>query len=136
MLELFKKYKTKFGVVVDEYGDITGILTLHDLTESIFGDILEEDEEAVPGMVERPDGSWSVDGNMQIDDFMDKMDILLYEDIEHKNFTTLSGMAMYFLGRVPREGDVFVYRDLEFEVVDMDNSRVDKLFVRRKAEQE
>lgn len=136
VLELFKKYKTKFGVVVDEYGDITGILTLHDLTESIFGDILEEDEEAVPGMVERPDGSWSVDGNMQIDDFMDKMDILLYEDIEHKNFTTLSGMAMYFLGRVPREGDVFVYRDLEFEVVDMDNSRVDKLFVRRKAEQE
>lgn len=123
-------------MVVDEYGDITGILTLHDLTESIFGDILEEDEEAVPGMVERPDGSWSVDGNMQIDDFMDKMDILLYEDIEHKNFTTLSGMAMYFLGRVPREGDVFVYRDLEFEVVDMDNSRVDKLFVRRKAEQE
>ena len=68
VLELFKKYKTKFGVVVNEYGDVIGILTLHDLTESIFGDILEEDEEEVPEIVERSDGSWLVDGKMHIGD--------------------------------------------------------------------
>ncbi len=78
VLELFKKYKTKFGVVVNEYGDVIGILTLHDLTESIFGDILEEDEEEVPEIEERSDGSWLVDGKMHIGDFMDKMDILLW----------------------------------------------------------
>ena len=136
VLELFKKYKTKFGVVVNEYGDVIGILTLHDLTESIFGDILEEDEEEVPEIVERSDGSWLVDGKMHIGDFMDKMDILLYEDIGHKNFTTLSGMAMYLLGRVPQEGDSFSYRELHFEVTDMDDIRVDKLWVRRSGKKE
>lgn len=136
VLELFKKYKTKFGVVVNEYGDVIGILTLHDLTESIFGDILEEDEEEVREIVERSDGSWLVDGKMHIGDFMDKMDILLYEDIGHKNFTTLSGMAMYLLGRVPQEGDSFSYRELHFEVTDMDDIRVDKLWVRRSGKKE
>ncbi len=136
VLELFKKYKTKFGVVVNEYGDVIGILTLHDLTESIFGDILEEDEEEVPEIMERSDGSWLVDGKMHIGDFMDKMDILLYEDIGHKNFTTLSGMAMYLLGRVPQEGDSFSYRELHFEVTDMDDIRVDKLWVRRSGKKE
>ncbi len=136
VLELFKKYKTKFGVVVNEYGDVIGILTLHDLTESIFGDILEEDEEEVPEIVERSDGSWLVDGKMHIGDFMDKMDILLYEDIGHKNFTTLSGMAMYLLGRVPQKGDSFSYRELHFEVTDMDDIRVDKLWVRRSGKKE
>ncbi len=136
VLELFKKYKTKFGVVVNEYGDVIGILTLHDLTESIFGDILEEDEEEVPEIEERSDGSWLVDGKMHIGDFMDKMDILLYEDIGHKNFTTLSGMAMYLLGRVPQEGDSFSYRELHFEVTDMDDIRVDKLWVRRSGKKE
>lgn len=129
VLELFKKYKTKFGVVVSEYGDIEGVLTLHDLTESIFGDILEEDEEPVSEMVRRADGSWLVAGAMSVEDFMDAMSILVYDDIREQDFATLSGMAMYFLESVPKEGDIFYYHDLKFEIVDMDSSRVDKLLV-------
>ena len=131
ILELFKKYKTKFGVVVSEYGGIEGIITLHDLTESVFGDILEEDEEPVADIVRRSDGSWLVDGSMSVDDFMDEMGIISYEDIGDKDFTTLGGMAMYFLRSVPKESDIFYYRELKFEVVDMDGSRVDKLLVIR-----
>lgn len=134
VLELFKKYKIKFGVVVDEYGDVQGVITLHDLTESIFGDILEEDEEPTPKLVKRSDGSWLADGAMDVDDFMDEMGVFSYEDLEVGDFTTLGGMAMYFLKNIPREGDVFYYRDMEFEVVDMDHSRVDKLWVSRKSE--
>lgn len=136
VLELFKRNKTKFGVVVSEYGDVEGIITLHDLTESIFGDILEEDEEQEPEWVQRADGSWLVDGSMNVDDFMDDMNILVFDDVRQENFTTLSGMAMYFLKKVPEEGDVFYYRDLKFEVVDMDQSRVDKLLVIRVKEEE
>ncbi|WP_298611566.1 hemolysin family protein [uncultured Odoribacter sp.] len=134
VLELFKKYKTKFGMVVSEYGDITGIITLHDLTESIFGDILEEGEEPEAGIVVRKDGSFLVDGAMNVDDFMDEMGIVLYEDIAGQDFTTLSGMAMFFLRSVPKEGDVFYYRNLKFEVMDMDSSRVDKLLVTKTKE--
>lgn len=131
VVELFKKYKTKFGVVVSEYGDVEGIVTLHDLTESVFGDILEEDEEDVPQLVRRADGSYLVDGSMNVDDFMDEMGVLVFEDIQQEDFTTVGGMAMYFLKKVPEEGDIFYYRDLKFEIMDMDQSRVDKLLVYR-----
>lgn len=136
VLELFKKHKTKFGVVVNEYGDLQGILTLHDLTESIFGDILEEDEEPEPDLIARPDGSYLVDGSMDVDDFMDAMGIILYNDIEEADFSTLGGMAMYFLENVPKEGDAFYYRNLKFEIVDMDHSRVDKLLVSKVGKEE
>ena len=66
---------------------------------------------------------------MNIDDFMDKMGILSYSEIENEGFTTLGGLAMHFLNKVPTEGDSFVFKDYKFEVVDMDNSRVDKMLV-------
>ena len=128
-LETFKTNKRSFGVVVNEYGGIEGIITLHDLTESIFGEIPEEGEDFETEIVKRQDGSFLVDGSMNLDDFMDEMGILNFDDLESEGFTTLSGMAMFFLGRIPKEGDTFLYHNLRFEVMDMDNSRVDKLLV-------
>lgn len=129
VLELFKKNKNKFGVVVNEYGGIEGVITLHDLTESIFGDILEEDEVEEEEIVTRKDGSMLVDATMNIGDFMEEMDIFSYDDLENKDFTTLGGMAMFFIERIPKAGDTFEYKNLKFEVVDMDRGRVDKLLV-------
>ena len=129
ILEIFKKNKNKFGVVVNEYGSMEGIITLHDLTESIFGDILEEDETEEEDIVTRQDGSMLVEGSMNIKDFMDEMGILEYDDLEAEDFTTLSGLAMFLIGRIPKAGDLFTYRNLHFEVVDMDRGRVDKLLV-------
>ncbi len=131
VLELFRLQKTNFAVVVSEYGAVEGILTLHDLTETILGEIPEEFDDHIREVIERQDGSWLVDGAMSIDDFMDAFGILSYEDIENEGFTTLGGLAMHFLRKVPREGDVFHYKDLQFEVMDMDRSRVDKLMVTR-----
>jgi putative hemolysin len=131
VLELFRLQKTNFAVVVSEYGAVEGIITLHDLTETILGDIPEEFDDHVQEVIERQDGSWLVDGAMSIDDFMDTFGILSYEDIENEGFTTLGGLAMHFLRKVPREGDVFHYKDLRFEIVDMDRSRVDKLLISR-----
>lgn len=129
VLELFKKNKNKFGVVVDEYGNTEGIITLHDLTESIFGDILEENETEEEEIVIRQDGSMLVEASMNIDDFMETMGILSYDDLKGEDFTTLSGLAMFLIGRVPKAGDLFSYKNLEFEIVDMDRGRVDKLLV-------
>lgn len=129
VLELFKKNKNKFGVVVNEYGGIEGIITLHDLTESIFGDIQEENEVEEEPIVKRKDGSLLVDASMNIGDFMEEMGIMFYDDLESENFNTLGGLAMFYIGRIPKAGDIFNYQNLQFEVVDMDNGRVDKLLV-------
>ena len=136
VLELFKKNKNKFGVVVNEYGSTEGIITLHDLTESIFGDILEENETEEEEIVKRQDGSLLVEGSMNIDDFMEEMGILSYEDLKSEDFTTLSGLAMFLIGRIPKAGDTFSYKNLRFEVVDMDRGRVDKLLVIKNDERE
>ena len=122
VLELFKKNKNKFGVVVNEYG--------------IFGDILEENEMEEEDIVIRQDGSMLVEASMNIDDFMEEMGILSYDDLKVEDFTTLSGLAMFLIGRVPKAGDLFSYKNLQFEVVDMDRGRVDKLLVIKKEEEE
>ena len=129
VLELFKKNKNKFGVVVDEYGNTEGIITLNDLTESIFGDILEENETEEEDIIVRQDGSMLVEASMNLDDFMETMGILNYDDLKEEDFTTLSGLAMFLIGRVPKAGDLFTYKNLDFEIVDMDRGRVDKLLV-------
>ncbi len=129
LLELFRQKKTNFGVVVSEYGALEGIITLHDLTEAILGELPEENEEAEFDLVVRNDGTMLVDGSMNIDDFMDKMGIYSYDDIDNEGFTTLGGLAMHILGKIPVETDIFVYKDYKFEIIDMDNSRVDKLLV-------
>lgn len=105
------------------------IITLHDLTESIFGDILEENEMEEQDIVARQDGSLLVEASMNLDDFMEAMGILDYDDLKEEDFTTLSGLAMFLVGRVPKAGDLFTYKNLHFEIVDMDRGRVDKLLV-------
>jgi putative hemolysin len=117
-------------------GNYDGIITLHDLTESIFGDILEENETEEEEIVVRQDGSMLVEASMNLDDFMEAMGIMNYDDLKEEDFTTLSGLAMFLIGRVPKAGDLFSYKNLDFEVVDMDRGRVDKLLVIKKEEDE
>ena len=109
---------------------------MHDLTESIFGDILEENETEEENIVTRADGSMLVEASMNIGDFMEAMDILNYDDLKEEDFTTLSGLAMFLIGRIPKAGDIFHYRSLEFEIVDMDRGRVDKLLVTKQDDYE
>lgn len=97
---------------------------------------MEENETEEEEIVRRQDGSLLVEASMNIDDFMDAMGILNYDDLREEDFTTLSGLAMFLIGRVPKAGDLFTYKNLEFEVVDMDRGRVDKLLVVKHEEDE
>ncbi len=133
-LELFRENKKNFGIVISEYGGVEGILTLHDLTETILGEIPEESEEADDIIIKREDGSMLVNGSMHINDFMEAMNIVKFDDIEESGFNTMGGMAMHLLGKVPSETDQFTYNGFHFEVIDMDGSRVDKLLVTRATE--
>jgi len=134
VLEMFRKNRKNFGVVVDEYGSMEGIITLHDITEAVLGDFPEETEEAHQYIQSRKDGSYLVDASIPIDFFMDEMSVYAYDDISHIDFNTLGGLCMHFLNKVPEEGDGFKYRDMLFKIEKMDGSRVKYVTVKRLGE--
>jgi putative hemolysin len=126
-LEQFKKARVKYGIVTDEFGGIQGIVTLNDILEALIGQVLEADEEL--DITERADGSWLVDGQYSFYDFLAYFDM---EDLYAKNdFNTLSGLILDVLERVPKTGDKLLWKNFEFEIVDMDKARIDKVLVKK-----
>jgi len=122
-LEIFKEKGTELLLVIDEFGGLQGLLTVNDVIEEIVGEIeLEE-----PQATQRQDGSWLLDGMLEVDEFKEifKLDSLPHED----EYETLSGFMMVSLGRVPQTADHFEWKELRFEVIDMDGRRVDKVLV-------
>jgi putative hemolysin len=132
LIEAFKKHRQHLALVIDEYGEFQGLVTMTNVMEILVGDVATVEDESQPEIVQREDGSWLVDGNIPIERFREAMKInytLPGEDIQA--YRTLGGYAMMCLGRVPQVEDQFVSDDLRFEVVDMDQNRVDKLIVSR-----
>jgi putative hemolysin len=130
LLEEFRDAETPLALVVDEYGDIDGIVTLNDLLAAVVGasQLGHGNEESLP-ITQREDGSWLVDGSISTDDLREllHLDHLPGED-EH-DFRTAAGMVMAALGHIPQAGEVFAWRGIRFEVVDLDGARIDKLLV-------
>lgn len=122
-LEIFKEKGTEILLVIDEFGGLQGLLTVHDVIEEIVGQI----ELEAPQATQRQDGSWLLDGMLEVDEFKGifKLPALPHED----EYETLSGFVMLSLGRVPQTADQFEWHDLRFEVIDMDGRRVDKVLV-------
>ena len=106
-----------------------GIVTLHDVTENLIGDLPELKDGDEPEAYKRDDGSYLIDGSMKIGDVKDLLGIrYLYEKgRERTSINTIGGYAMYKLNKIPRIGDKFRIEGLLFEIVDMDGNRVDKL---------
>lgn len=132
VLQLFRNSKTHIALVIDEYGSIQGLVTLKDLLEAIVGEItpgIAFDHE--PEVVQREDGSWLVDGMLPIDEFKELFDLEMLPDEERSGYQTLGGFVMSQLGRIPQAGDHFEWQTLHFEVMDMDERRVDKVLVAR-----
>ena len=132
VLEMFRKTKIHFGIVVNEYGSIEGITTLHDLAENIMGDLPEYEGGGEPDVFLREDGSYLIDGSKMIEDVEDllKVTSLFDREDERPDVNTIGGMAMYKLNRIPKTGDKFYGGGYLFEIVDMDGRRVDKLLVK------
>lgn len=131
LLETFKKNRVHVALVVDEYGEIQGLVTMNDVLEAIVGDINTDQMETDPDAVRREDGSWLLDGMLSLDKFKEIFDLDELEDEDKGNFHTLGGFVMLRLGRVPVVADRFEWEGLRFEVMDMDRHRVDKMLVSR-----
>jgi putative hemolysin len=129
-LEKFKEQKVYYGIIVDEYGGTLGVVTLHDIMDALVGDISEESEEDSE-IVKREDGSFLIDAQIPFDDFVHYFEINIVESDrrEFAGFNTLGGFVLHVLEDIPKPGEKFSWKYFDFEVIDMDRSRIDKLLV-------
>ncbi len=129
VLEKFKQTGIHLSIVLDEYGTVQGIVALVDLLEGLVGDIPHIHELSEPQILRRSDGTWLVDGTMPVDDFKEELDIEKLPDEGDGTYQTMGGFMMTHLEKIPATGDKFEWGGYRFEVMDMDERRVDKLLV-------
>jgi putative hemolysin len=135
LLENFRKAHQQCALIVDEYGELQGLVTLTDVLTSIVGELPSSDAPEEQDIVMREDGSWLIDGSVSIERLKTLSDINEELSGEEENaYNTLGGFVMYVLGRVPAVSDRFDMAGFHFEVMDMDKNRVDKVLVTRLAQ--
>jgi putative hemolysin len=130
LLELFQKERNQLAIVLDEYGGTEGLVTLEDVMEELVGEIRDEhDHDRNSEFVQREDGSWLVDGSLAVDDLFGRM--ALPDPGGSRDYSTVSGLVLDELEKIPSVGDAFRWNGLLIEVVDMDGRRIDRLLVQR-----
>ncbi len=130
LLENFRKARAQCALIVDEYGELQGLVTLTDVLTAIVGDLPSSDIADEQDVVAREDGSWLMDGSVPAERFKAVLEI--DEDLPgEEEFNTLGGFVMHMLGRIPVVADHFEWNGWRLEVVDMDRKRVDKVLVAR-----
>jgi putative hemolysin len=125
----FKTSGVHFGIVIDEFGQMQGIVTMNDLLEALVGDPSEFHADEYT-FTQREDGSWLVDGQYPLADFLRRFE--MEEMISEFPFNTISGLILHELRSLPKEGQKLDWMNFSIEVVDMDMARIDKVLVRSK----
>ena len=135
ILNAFRQKQYYFGIVVDEFGDLAGIVTLHDIIENIVGEMPEEEEVVEPDVTECEDHTVLVKGDAPIDVLTDVIDG--YEvDYDEIDYSTVAGFVVEHLETIPKEGDSFQFMSYKIEIVRMDHNRIDEVRVKWQSEDE
>ncbi|MBF6022834.1 hemolysin family protein [Lysobacter niastensis] len=145
LLEIFREEQQSLALVVDEYGEISGIVTIADLMDAVVGRIhtvvgqagkhlSPEEEDSAGPVVERADGSYLLDGALPIEDLRELVGGGALPDEEQHDFHTAAGMVIAHFGRIPYVGEFFDWGTWRIEVVDLDGPRIDKLLLNKRVE--
>ena len=126
LLDHFRASNAQFVFVVDEYGEVQGMITVRDVLEAITGEFTTPSNEDSWG-VQRTDGSWLFDGLIPVPELKDRLALKELPEEDRGRYNTLAGMIMLLLGRLPRTTDAVEWDGWRFEVVDLDGKRVDKV---------
>ena len=127
LLDLFRKQAANLAVVLDEYGGVQGIVTPRDIFAAIAGEFAEDAADD-PDVTRRQDGSWLIDGRLRLTDLERAIEARGLSDPE---YSTVAGLVLHQMGRLPQIGESMTFGGYRFEVVDMDGRRIDKLIVTR-----
>ncbi|HEY0720542.1 MAG TPA: hemolysin family protein [Gammaproteobacteria bacterium] len=130
LLEHFRASAAHMALVIDEYGDIQGLVTLHDVLEAVTGEMQPFNVEEASA-VQREDGSWLLDGLIPIPELKDQLAMKSVPAEQEGQYHTLGGLMMWVLARLPKTGDVIEWQGWRLEVVDMDGNRIDKVLASR-----
>lgn len=126
LLENFRNSNTQIALVLDEFGEVQGLVTLQDLLEAITGEFASPGDED-SWALQREDGSWLLDGLIPIPELKDRLHLISVPEEDKARYQALSGMLMLLLGRMPQTGDIIEWENWKLEVVDMDGKRIDKV---------
>lgn len=130
LLDNFRLSDVHMAFVIDEYGEVQGIVTLQDLIEAITGEFQPRDPET-SWALQREDGSWLLDGHIPVPELKDRLNLDAVPEEERGRYHTLSGMIMLLTGRLPKVTDTVQWEDWKLEVVDMDGKTIDKILATR-----
>ncbi len=132
LLETLKKNRAELALVIDEYGEIEGIVTLSDVLGALVGDVSIIDQNHEADAVQREDGSWLIDAGISFDRFRELLETDVHFPEESAGaYHTLAGFVMTWLGHIPKISDYFEWEGYRIEVVDMDRNRIDRLLITR-----
>jgi putative hemolysin len=130
LLDNFRESHVQMAFVIDEYGQVQGLVTLQDLVEAITGEFNPRDPHT-SWAVQREDGSWLLDGHIPVPELKDRLGLKTVPEEERGRYQTLSGMMMLLTGRLPKETDAVDWEGWHFEIVDMDGKSIDKVLASR-----
>lgn len=134
LLEIFREESQSIALVVDEYGDVAGLVTVNDVMGAVIGRVhANESTEATAPVVEREDGSLLVDGALPVEELRELFGTVRLPDEDTHDFHTAAGMVIARFGRIPNVGEAYEWNDWRIEVVDLDGPRIDKLLLQRVA---
>lgn len=132
LLDEFRDAESPFALVVDEYGDIEGLVTLNDVLTAVVGHPANSHEHGStgdPSAVRRADGSWLVAGSMSTDDLRELLKLDELPNERAGDYYTLAGMLIELFGHIPAKGESTVWNHFRFEVADLDGARIDQVLV-------
>ncbi len=129
VLEKFKETKIHYAFIVDEYGTMNGMITINDILKAIVGE-MPEDKDDDYTIIERKDGTYLVDAQIQFYDFLTRFEKTDWMNEGEQEFDTLAGFILYELKHIPGTGETFEWRGFDFEIIDMDGQRIDKVLVK------
>jgi putative hemolysin len=130
LLEFFQEKETQLALVLDEFGGTEGMVTLEDVVSELVGEIRDEHHrDRSDAIVRRDDGTWLVDGRVPIDDLIEELGLKTPDAAVPRNVTTVAGLVLDQMGRIPNVGDRTHWDSIDLEVIDMDGQRIDRLLV-------